>query len=987
MDINQLLRLFKRHIFLLIIVPIFLAATVYFFTRNSPKVFSSETIVYTGIGSGYSIETTQRANIDYFATNMQFDNLINLIYSRQTIEQTSIRLLAQHLILEKPDPKYISTKNWNELQKIVPKEVKNLVVKYNKTGAEREKIEQIKTLEKQLSDLENQINSRQSNLEQIQASNNNSQSNQQAPLHSQTIVSSQNANANDLNDYHVVEPGESLSTIANRYGISIGELRDVNNITSGNVKPGQTIIVRKKNANNYTYHIVQPGESTFSIAQKYGVTVTDLISFNNLQNNSLVVGQTLVISHPNNKQASKDVSVDTSGFYQAHNSLIDTTSLYGDSTNDVATSTTSDSPATRIIISEYASYNSGKDPIVPPGITIADYEKTVNNLTAYYMSSDTNFVYELLNFSHPNYSIKLITSKIAVSRIQNSDLVKITFQSDDPGICLQTLRILNEVFMKNYKLLKANQTDAVVKYFEEQVKLANLRLKNAEDRLLKFNQSNNIINYYEQSKYIAAQKEDLDKYYQDEQIRMSGASAALREIENKLTNKDSIYLKSSEISKKRDMLSDISEKIAINKISDDYDPYVSSKLKNLNDQAKKVKNDLKFYVDQLYLYSHSTQGLPIKDLLSEWLKNAITYEEAKASLKVLTNRKNDFLRTYQIFAPLGAMLKRIEREINVAEQSYLELLRSLNLAKMNQQNLEMSTNIKVVDPPYYPISANPSKAKLLILAAAIIGFLLVAFLIIILEYFDSTIKTPERAEKLTGLKLAGAYPKILPSKMGKIDYNLLSNRLIELMIQNIKFKLHHNSAFAPHKPYLILFFSTKNEVGKSLIASKIIEKLRENEEAVLYMNYSLDQNIIKSEDNNINYSYVIDNKFADICNIGDFFDSKLLREQNYNYDYIFLELPSILSHSYPLNLMKTVDASILLVKANHHWLKADISALNTFKEVSKESPLVILNFTELYVLEDIINIFPGGEEEGTFGQKFVRFLTLPFRIRVRLKVS
>jgi len=41
----------------------------------------------------------------------------------------------------------------------------------------------------------------------------------------------------------------------------------------------------------------------------------------------------------------------------------------------------------------------------------------------------------------------------------------------------------------------------------------------------------------------------------------------------------------------------------------------------------------------------------------------------------------DFVRTYQKFAPLGAMLKRIEREIKVAEQSYLELLRSLNLAK------------------------------------------------------------------------------------------------------------------------------------------------------------------------------------------------------------------------------------------------------------------------------------------------------------------
>jgi len=987
MDINQLLRLFKRHLFLLIFVPIFLAAIVYFFTRNNPKVYSSETIVYTGIGSGYSIETTQRANIDYFATNMQFDNLINLIYSRQTIEQTSIRLLAQHLSLDKPDPKYISNKNWTELQRIVPKEVKNLVVKYNKTGAEREKIEQISTLEKQLSDLENQINTRQSNLEQIQSANNSQPQRSKASGNNpQTIVTSQTNSTSDPNEYHVVEPSESLASIANRYGISIGELREINNITSGNVKAGQTIVIRKKTPNNYIYHIVQPGESSFSIAQKYGITVTDLINFNNLQNNSLVVGQTLVINHPNIRTVTKTNSSDTAGFYQAHNSLMDTTnldSLYSEHSDETSASA---SPSTRIIISEYSNYNSGKDPILPPGINVSDYEKTVNNLTAYYVSSDTNFIYELLNFSHPNYSIKLITSKIAVSRIQNSDLVKITFQSDDPGICLQTLRILNEVFMKNYRLLKANQTDAVVKYFEEQVRLANLRLKNAEDRLLKFNQSNNIINYYEQSKYIAAQKEDLDKYYQDEQIRMSGASAALKEIENKLTNKDSIYLKSSEISKKRDMLADISEKIAINKISDDYDPYVSSKLKTLNDQAKKVKNDLKFYVDQLYLYSHSTQGLSIKELLSEWLKNAITYEEAKASLKVLTNRKNDFLRTYQIFAPLGAMLKRIEREINVAEQSYLELLRSLNLAKMNQQNLEMSTNIKVVDPPYFPISANPSKAKLLILAAAIIGFLLVAFLIIILEYFDSTIKTPERAEKLTGLKLVGAYPKILPAKMGKIDYTLLTNRLIELMVQNIKFKLHHNSAFAPRKPYLILFFSTKSEVGKSLIASKIIEKLHENEETVLYMNYSFDKNIIKPEDNNINYTYIIDNKFTDICNIGDFFDSKLLREQNYDYDYIFLELPSILFHSYPLDLMKTVDASLLLVKANHHWKKADISALNTLKEVSKENPLVILNYTELYVLEDIINAFPG-EEELSFGQKFVRFLTLPFRIRVRLKVS
>jgi uncharacterized protein involved in exopolysaccharide biosynthesis len=95
-------------------------------------------------------------------------------------------------------------------------------------------------------------------------------------------------------------------------------------------------------------------------------------------------------------------------------------------------------------------------------------------------------------------------------------------------------------------------------------------------------------------------------------------------------------------------------------------------------------------------------------MLDEWLKNTIDYVEAKAALVVLARRKMDFVRTYQKYAPLGAMLKRIEREIKVAEQSYLELLRSLNLAKMKQQNLEMATNIKIVDPPYFPISAMPA---------------------------------------------------------------------------------------------------------------------------------------------------------------------------------------------------------------------------------------------------------------------------------------
>jgi hypothetical protein len=52
------------------------------------------------------------------------------------------------------------------------------------------------------------------------------------------------------------------------------------------------------------------------------------------------------------------------------------------------------------------------------------------------------------------------------------------------------------LFAKNYKNIKENRSDAVVKYFEEQLAQANNTLKLAEDKLLEFNKSYNIINYY-----------------------------------------------------------------------------------------------------------------------------------------------------------------------------------------------------------------------------------------------------------------------------------------------------------------------------------------------------------------------------------------------------------------------------------------------------------------------------------------------------------
>jgi len=969
MDLIQIIKLFKRNLLLLIAVPIIFGGVTYYFTRNQEKVFQSEAVIYTGIATGYSIESTsQRAN-DYFTTNAQFDNMINLLKSRQTLIETSLQLLTQDLSLESYNPQYISNQNFDKLQVFIPKRIKDFVVKNNKSGIEREKEEQIKNLEKEIRSLEKVISKKKNRAAQEKIKDG-------LPIttddrNNSGVVRDVIATNNNIEEefiYHTVQQGESISNIASRYGVSPSQIMSFNNLTNNVLTPGQTLVIKKKADTSNKYHIVKPGETLYSIAKKYGVNISKLRELNNIDNRSLTPGQKILIS----------------------NSIVggDQGSSYDYAIKQVSPDISENTP-TSIIIEPTANHGIRnisnkkdfiKDPIIPPGVNPTDFKKTLNNITNSYYSSDTNYFYGLLHYGESkHYSINSI-AKIQIHRINNSDLVRLAFTSDDPGISQQTLKILSRVFMKNYKLLRANETNLVVQYFESQVDSANEKLQAAEDRLLKFNMKNNIINYHEQSKAIAFQKEDLDLYYQNEQIRLASAIASLRELELNLTARDSIYLKSDEINQMKKELAEITESIVINELASDYDDRVSEQLKLLRVRQQKLRNDLKLYVDELYLYSHSSQGLPINTLLNEWLSSTINHEEAKAALIVLARRKMDFVRTYQKFAPLGAMLKRIEREIKVAEQSYLELLRSLNLAKMKQQNEEMSTNIKMVDDPYFPIKANPSKAKVIVLAAAIFGFFLTAFIILILEYFDTSMKTPLQVAKATKMKVAGAFPR-LGSKSKANELLFVSRRLIDIIIQNIKLTLGKDIIKNDNRPYLIVMYSTQNGVGKTLLTERIVNRLREIGDNVLYLNYSNDNDNV--DDFNYSYHYKISDSFMDIENLQQLISSKFLRKINKSYDYIFLELPSIVYNIYPIKLINTADMSLYIISANSTLAKADKTALATYEEITLNKPIVIVNEVELYNLEEFLSNVTSITKPDSFS-KYKRMLSTLFKYRLNI---
>jgi uncharacterized protein involved in exopolysaccharide biosynthesis len=106
MNAQELVRRLLRHWPLLVLIPLTTAASIFFFSRFQDKKYESDTVLYTGIASGYKIEGGNNdSGQGWQATATAFDNLLSLINSRDTREEVALRLLAWRLQEEAAGPR------------------------------------------------------------------------------------------------------------------------------------------------------------------------------------------------------------------------------------------------------------------------------------------------------------------------------------------------------------------------------------------------------------------------------------------------------------------------------------------------------------------------------------------------------------------------------------------------------------------------------------------------------------------------------------------------------------------------------------------------------------------------------------------------------------------------------------------------------------------------------------------------------------------
>ncbi|WP_415587081.1 LysM peptidoglycan-binding domain-containing protein, partial [Liquorilactobacillus mali] len=210
---------------------------------------------------------------------------------------------------------------------------------------------------------------------------------------------------------YIVKSGDSLWAIANKYGVSVANLKSWNGLSSDTIYVGQSLKISNSSSqtsdssssassssnsnsgsssSSTSTYTVKSGDSLWAIANKYGVSVANLKSWNSLSSNIIYVGQSLKVSNSSSQASGSSSSASSSS-----------NSNSGSSSSSTSTYTVKSGDSLWAIANKY-------------GISVANL-KSWNSL-----SSDTIYVGQSLKVSNSSSQASGSSSSASSSSNSNS---------------------------------------------------------------------------------------------------------------------------------------------------------------------------------------------------------------------------------------------------------------------------------------------------------------------------------------------------------------------------------------------------------------------------------------------------------------------------------------------------------------------------------------------------------------------------------------
>ncbi len=564
---------------------------------------------------------------------------------------------------------------------------------------------------------------------------------------------------------------------------------------------------------------------------------------------------------------------------------------------------------------------------------------TYANLKAYEKPAADNYIFGLTNY-HPWFGINSITSRLKVVQLNRSDIIDIGYSANDAGIAYNTLDILNEVFARQYAQLRYGETNNVIKFFEREVARLYRILTNAEDDLIRYNVEKRIINYGEQTKVLAGLDGSQKSSDNNLLIDKTTTRALMDYLERQLGDRAKIIKANKDFTNQVTDISRIQSRISNLRLmnSEGGGTGVESQLElaKAERMLQEATNNVKGLVKDIEAGTYSTEGgVKANAMIDKWLEQVLLLEKTKAHESAQDIMRQKLDKEILYYAPIGATIGRKDRHIGFIEGNYMEMLRALNAARLRQKNLQMTTaTLRVLNPPMFPMNAQPTNRMMILLGAFLVTFMLTAMYFFIIELLDRTLRDRMRSERITKIPVMGCFPK-----ESTLRYRRFNKTIADMALRNLsKTLLPH---FKEGQQNVLNLLSTDAANGKSYIAQELENYWISIGLQVRRLTYDED---FLAEDSR----FIMANDIKDIC--PDILPNEIA----------IIEYPNLDDNSIPSGLLNMGTVNLMVTRANRTWKDVDQKALKELQSQLKDQNTLFMYLTEAqrYAVEEFVGQLP-----------------------------
>jgi uncharacterized protein involved in exopolysaccharide biosynthesis len=580
--------------------------------------------------------------------------------------------------------------------------------------------------------------------------------------------------------------------------------------------------------------------------------------------------------------------------------------------------------------------------------------KTVENLREYEKASPSNFVYGLFNWNHPHYSSRAL-EEIRVTRLGNSDMLRVFYSANDPGVAYQTLLLLNQLYVEEYQTLQFSSTSNAIRYFEEELARVGNELRESEDSLTNYNVRNRIINYDEQTKQVASLDSEYDLRYQVTLLNYNSANAAIHHLEAQLDENLQHIKGNAEFLARLGQVSELNTRVA--ELGAFYTDTLSwavgqQQLDGYKQQLKEAEKDLVDFSQSFANRRYTREGYPTSNFVAQWLEELLKLEKAKAEIEVLEEHKRELDKRYSHFSPIGSTIKRQERSIDFIERNYLAILSSLNSARLRLKSLEMnSASLKLINPPVFPLNAEPSKRRNIVLISYAGSFIFLLGFFLLSDLLDRTLRDRIRTERITGAKMLGALP--WKGRLRERKYVKVFQQMAARQIAN---GLH--DYFKPGDPSPVVnIVSIEPGTGKTFLSDLLQNYWTDQEIDVQVLRHERDFNPASRE-------FLFAESIRDLSQV----------HREVEKGIILVEHAAMGEFSIPKALLQEASMNLLILRADWSWKDSDKQLFARVQELSGSTPVLIcLNRSRKEVVEGFTGMLPPYSTWRRFLFRFTQF--------------